>query len=354
MGLLMRNLVSAVSFFSSLVAVVACSSETVGPPPKPPIGSLTPVAASGPKVDTVTAKERALPDLYARALSSSAADGGAQFAELTPLMNGDLSGFSSPGARPEHDPTAIAAAHDKLFGAFDDRNVTLTRIWRTPGEQTLEWTMTGTHAREWKGLAPTHKPVTIKGVTLLWTKDDGSITDIHVYFDVAVVKAELGAGPKDVEAPAPFVPPSGGPQDLQQSLPPSAEETKNADVVKSALDSLENLSEAGYVGAMADDLEVYSLEHATPWRGKADAKAYYKAMHKAIGQLDTTIMGEWGVGKFAIVEYSIAGEQLGAIQWLPAARDKVIRFELVDICEIRDGKITRVWRYDNPGQILDQ
>jgi|HubBroStandDraft_4_1064222.scaffolds.fasta_scaffold50703_2 ketosteroid isomerase-like protein len=351
----MRNRVLAVSCLFSLVVVAACSSETVAPPPKPPVGSLTPVAVSGPKVDVVTAKERALPEIYVKALSSSAADGGAQFGDIAPLMNSDLSGFFSPGATPEHDPTAIAAAHNKLFGAFDDRKMTLTRIWRTPNEQTVEWTMTATHAREWKGVAPTHKPVTIKGVTLLWTKDDGSITDIHVYFDVAVVKAELGVGPKDVEPPAASAPPAGGPQDLLQASPPSADETKDVDVVKSAFDSLENLSEAGYVGAMADDVEVYSLEHAAPvMHGKADAKAYYKAMHKAIGQLDTTIMGEWGVGKFAIVEYSIAGEQIGPIQWIPAQRDKVVRFELVDICELRDGKIARVWRYDNPGQVLDQ
>jgi hypothetical protein len=76
-------------------------------------------------------------------------------------------------------------------------------------------------------------------------------------------------------------------------------------------------------------------------------------MHKAIGQLDTTAFGAWGVAQFAIVEYSIDGEQLGPIMWIPAQRDRAIRFELVDICEIRDGKIARVWRYDNPIQIAD-
>jgi hypothetical protein len=104
---------------------------------------------------------------------------------------------------------------------------------------------------------------------------------------------------------------------------------------------------------MSDDVEVYTLEHVTPAHGKAEAKAYYKGMHKAIGQLDTTIMGAWGVTRFAIVEYSIAGEQLGPIMWMPSQRDKVIRFELVDVCEIRDGKIARIWRYDNPIQIAD-
>jgi hypothetical protein len=59
------------------------------------------------------------------------------------------------------------------------------------------------------------------------------------------------------------------------------------------------------------------------------------------------------VGPYAVVEYSIAGEQLGPIGWIPAQRDRVVRFELVDICEIHDGKITRVWRYDNPVEIAD-
>jgi hypothetical protein len=75
-------------------------------------------------------------------------------------------------------------------------------------------------------------------------------------------------------------------------------------------------------------------------------------MHRAIGQLDTTVDNAWGVGQFSIVEYSIAGEQLAPIAWVPAQRDKVIRLQLVDICEIAGGKVTRVWRYDNPMQIL--
>jgi hypothetical protein len=75
-------------------------------------------------------------------------------------------------------------------------------------------------------------------------------------------------------------------------------------------------------------------------------------MHKAIGQLDTTVDNAWGVGPFSIVEYSIAGEQLASIGWVPAQRDKVIRLQLVDICETTGGKVARVWRYDNPVQIL--
>jgi len=341
------------SMVLSLVVVTSCSSEAVAPPPRPPVGSLEPVTVLGPQTDTVTAKERAIPDLYVKALTSPPGDGGARFAELAPLLNADLAGFSSPGMAPAHEPAAIVAAHDQLFGAFDDRKMMLSRVWRTPSEQSLEWTMSGTQAREWKGIAPTHRPVVFRGVTLLWTKDDGSITDIHVYFDVALVKAQLGAGPKELQAlPVPAMP-TGAPQVLDQAQTASPEENRNVALVKSALDALESNKEASFVDAMADDVEVNALERATPERGKGEQRAYYKAMHKAIGQLDTTVFSAWGVGDFAVVEYSIGGEQLGPILWIPAQRDKVVRFEIVDVCELRDGKIARVWRYDNPIQIAD-
>jgi predicted ester cyclase len=352
MGILMRNVFSVVL---PVALVAGCSSEAVSPPPKPPVGSLDPVLVAGPQTDTVTGKERALPELYVKALSSPTGDGGARFAELAPLLNADLVGFSSPGMAPAHEPTGIVTAHDKMFGAFDDRKMTLMRVWRTPSEQAMEWSMTGTQARGWMGVAPTQKPVAFKGLTLIQTKDDGSITDIHIYFDVAVVKTQLGAGPPGVSLAAlPPVPaPPAHPQEFDQAQPASADESKNVDVVKASLDALENNNETAYVGSMADDVEVISSERATLMRGKGEAKAYYKTMHQSIGQLDTTVIGGWGVGQFAIVEYSIAGEQRGPIMWIPPQRDRVVRWELVDICEIKNGKIARVWRYDNPIQIAE-
>jgi len=213
--------------------------------------------------------------------------------------------------------------------------------------------MTGVHAREWKGVAPTHRPVAFKGLTLLFTKDDGSITDLHVYVDVAVVKAQLAVGPKELVGLAAPTMPTGSFQDLDQSLPISADETRNENVVKGSLDALEQNKEAGYLDAMTDDVEVITLDRVLPIRGKAEAKAYYRTMHKVIGQLDTTVMNAWGVKSFAVVEYSVAGEQLGPIGFIPARRDAVVRYEVVDLCEIRDGKIARVWRYDNPAEMLE-
>ncbi len=337
----------------ALASLVACSSDTVAPPPKPPVGSLEPnrVVDAGP--DVVTAKERALPDLYAQLMSSSTSgDAGLPFAGLGPLLDPDLAGFQSPGERPAHEANGIIAAHANLFGSFDDRKMQLTRIWRTPAEQTFEWVMTGTQARDWKGVPATHKTISFKGVTLLWTKDDGSITDIHVYLDVAAVRALLGApGPKELANVPAVVPPTGAPQSYDQAPTPTSVELDDVAKLKGSLDALENSNEAAYVGSMTDDVVVDTVEKSPAIHGKEEARGYYRAMHKAIGQLDTNVMSEWGVGTFAIVEYSLSGEQLGPVGWIPAQRDKVIRFETVDVCEMRDGKIAHVWRFDNPTEM---
>jgi ketosteroid isomerase-like protein len=199
------------------------------------------------------------------------------------------------------------------------------------------------------GIAPTRKAVAFKGLTLLWTKDDGSVTDVHVYFDVAVVKAQLGVGPKELLALAPTVAPTGPPQVFEQVGSP--EETANVNAVKAALDALEANKEADYLALFSDDVEVQTLERPTPAKGKAEAKTYFRTMRKAISQLDTTVLNAWGVARYAIVEYTVAGEQLGPIGWIPAQRDRVVRFEIVDVCEVASGKIARTWRYDNPVEI---
>jgi hypothetical protein len=130
------------------------------------------------------------------------------------------------------------------------------------------------------------------------------------------------------------------------------EEAGNIAIVRSWIDALEGNSDAAYLAPAADDLTVETVERTQPMHGKDDLRAYFKSMHKAIGQLDTTVNNTVGVGQFVIVDYSIAGEQIGPLGWIPAQRDKVFRLDTVSIAELAGGKIAHVWRYDNPGQMV--
>lgn len=322
-----------------------CSSESTGAPPAAPVdwhGFELPhgpqAASQGP-----TAQERAAAEGY---ITDLAAPG---FGALTSRLE-SYAHFVFPGIPDTRGRENILKSHETLFGSFDHRVVTVSRVFRTDSEQTIEWTLTGTQTKDFMGVPATNKPVVIKGVALVFTKDEGVVQDIVQMFDVAVVKAQLGAGPKELAGnPLPAVP-SGPAQSFEQTH--SAEETQNLAVARAPIDALENSNEAAYLAPFTDDAQVDTPERATPLRGKDDLKAYFKATRRGIGQLDTTVDNIWPVAQYVVVEYSIAGEQLGPIAWIPAQHDRVVQMRVVDISEIRDGKVAHVWRYENPSQIL--
>jgi ketosteroid isomerase-like protein len=362
------GMISARHVFVSASALVgACSAGNVGSPPPAPVDWHAFDARHTPDAGVIgpTARERATAESYIAALGSETS--GDLGARLDPQAH-----FTFPGMKDARGRDDVVRAHETLLGAFDARTVGATRLWRTASAQAVEWTMGGLQKRDWMGVNATSKPVAFRGLTLLWTKDDGAITDLHVYFDVAVIQAQLGAGsdggshavhptdalpdraqhPEDL-ARLPAPPPAAGPPQVFEQEG-SSEEQINVATVRSALDALQGTDEASYVASMADDVEVYSLERALPIHGRDELRSYFRAMHKAIGQLDTIVDNAWGVGAFVVVEYSISGEQLGPIGSVAAPRDRVVRFHVVDAIEMRAGKIARVWRYDNPGEARER
>jgi steroid delta-isomerase-like uncharacterized protein len=319
----------------------ACSGESEAQPPPPPVDWRSFQARPPQEAGRVaaTAKERAVADAYMKALASP------DFAQLGPLLDEEVH-LDFVGDKDAHGRDRVVRVHDVLFGAFDQRSFAASRVWLTERSQAVEWTMTGVHARQWEGIPPTRKPVAIKGLTLLETKDDGSVSQVRPYFDVAVVRAQLGAGPKELEGLPPPAPATSA-QVIERAGAPT--EDQNVEAVKAALDALERGDSAAYLATMTDDVEVYTLERARPGR-KEDQRAYFTAMRKAVRQLDTTISATTSVGSYAIVEYFIAGQQVGALGWIPF-HERVFRLFTVDVAEIRDGKIARIWRFDDPWQV---
>jgi hypothetical protein len=194
----------------------------------------------------------------------------------------------------------------------------------------------------------TQKPVVFNGVTLLWTNDDGTIGDAHVYFDMAVVKGQLGSGPRELlKLPPPRMPSTQ--QRLEQAGTPV--EMGNVAAVRAEIDALDALDETTYLSSRTDDVEVYTPERAEPMRGKAAAGAYYESLDHAIAQLETTIRSAWGVANFVVVEYSIPGMQIGPLGRMPLGRNQVIGLHIVDVAELRGGRIAMIHRYDNLDEI---
>lgn len=338
--------------FAALSAAACSGGQTVERPPPPPVDwhafEWKDTRDAGP--DIISTREREEANNYVEGLASP------EFAKLKPLLDDDTH-FFMPGFDEARSADRVFHTHDVLFGPFGDRKVAATRVWRTPTEQAIEWTLTGTDTQLWLGVEPTKKNVGFKGLTLLWTSDDGSIDDIRMFFDTTMVKAQLGSGPgpKWMQAMPPATMPTAPAQVMDAAGSP--EEKSNVAIVRANIDALEN-NDGGtaYVAAMADTVEVYSncQQQQQPAGGKAEALKYFKMMHAAIKQLNTTASNVMGVGPFVVADYRIDGEQTGPVCWVtaPAGGSKVLRLEIADVVEVRSEKIQRVWRYDNLAELL--
>jgi ketosteroid isomerase-like protein len=315
-----------------------CAAESVERPPLPPADWASLEARPPPPppdAGSPTQREREAAQAYLEALSSSG------FVKLLPLLAEEVH-FTAGDGHDALGPEAVVKAHDARLGRLEERRFTPTRVLQAESSLVLEWTLTAVHGTS-------HRNVALRGVALLWTKDSGAITDVHLLFDEAVLRAQLGEGPKGFAAPALPPAPSGSPERFEQAG--GAQEDRGAATVRRSLDALENNDEPGYLATMTDGVEWVTLEASEPLKGAAIARAYFRTMRKALGNLDTQIDHAWAAGPYVAVEYRITGEQRGPIGWVPAQKNKLVDLRVVDVCELRDAKIVRLWRYEDPASI---
>jgi ketosteroid isomerase-like protein len=293
---------------------------------------------------TPTGQERGLAEAYLKALAAPELD------SLGSMLD-EQAHFAFRG-RTTHGRDRVLKGHAEMFGAFDQRQFAATRIWLTDSthpldSQAFEWTMTGVQARDYLGVPATHKPVVIKGLTLLWTTDSGIISDLHVYFDEEVVKAQLGVGPAELQKlPVPSPDLSAGPQILERTG--ATEEASNAKVMRSMVQALEDNKESEFLALMADGVQFCTIDHAEPATGKKAASDYFRTMRRSIRLLDTVIENAWGVQSFVVAEYAVTGLQLAPFPRVPFTEGRPLHTQFADVAEIHDGRITRIWRYDDP------
>jgi ketosteroid isomerase-like protein len=337
-----RHSVAVLALFATLAQ--ACSSETVAMWPAPPVHFMADAAvASAPSPVTPTDKERSLAEAYLKALSSSG------FVDLAAIV--DEQARVTLGARNTHGRERVIQIHEQTFGAFDQRHFVTNRVWLTDStrpldSQAFEWTMTGVQARDWMGIAPTLKPVVIKGLTLLWSNDNGVVSDMHVYFDEGLVRAQLGSGPAELQKlPAPSA--DAGTHDVFERTG-APEEKANVEVVRSMIQALEDDKEADFLSTMDDEVQVFTSDHAEPARGKNTARQYFHLLRGSIHHLDTVVENAWGAGSFAVVEYAITGLQQAPLPRVPFAAGRPLHTQFVDVAELKGGRMVRIWRYADP------
>jgi ketosteroid isomerase-like protein len=308
--------------------VPACAKEVVVRPAPPPVDwrSLEPRPTAPVSIQVAADRGRAAAGTYLKALASP------DFAELGAALD-EWVHFRCAGSQDVRGREEVVRAHDAVFGAFSDRKFVTNRILRAGGSRMFEWTMTGARGAD-------HEPVAVKGLTLLWITESGLISDVHLYFNEPVGQpaadedANLQDGPPGPALAAPL-------QELEQQRTP--EEDSNVAVLRAQLRALTDDNQAAYLATLESDVEVTHLENE-PSRGFAPASAWFRAMHDSIAYLSASVENAWGIGPIVVVEYHLVGERRVRIGRVPE-QQQLITIAVVDIVEMRQGKIARVWRY---------
>jgi predicted ester cyclase len=320
--------------------ISACGSAEVeqpGPPPVDPrVYQPTAARVVGPHKSPLE-RDRDSAEAFGRALGES------DTKSLSMLLDPDVD-FSFPGMTSATDRPGTLQAIGDLFGAFTARTFASSRAWQIGEAAIVEWTMTGSQTGAFMGAAPTQKPVSFRGLTLLWFNLNGLINEVHIYFDCGAVLAGLGSAPNPTiqAGPAP-APAASVVLTLAGGTP---EEKASVAVVNASWDALEAKSEAGYLAPIADDIEVTRLDRASPERGKEERKKYFRWVVSGVSSLSQTPLNAWGAGNYVIEEYTITGVHSGKLIPTPPS-GHALRLHYVDIDEMQSGKIARTWTFGN-------
>lgn len=89
-------------------------------------------------------------------------------------------------------PDAYKRIVTQFIAAFPDLRVTVGDMIAEKDHVVVSWTISGTHKREFRGIAPTHKKVSVEGVTIHQIAK-GKILDSDVRLDHLGLLTQLGA-----------------------------------------------------------------------------------------------------------------------------------------------------------------
>jgi steroid delta-isomerase-like uncharacterized protein len=87
--------------------------------------------------------------------------------------------------------------------------------------------------------------------------------------------------------------------------------------------------------------------------GKKDAKTFFAGITKGLPDAKFSVQNAWGVGDYAIVEYTLNGTHKGALMGMPATGRKV-SVHAVDVMRIKDGKVAKAQTYSNGLELMTQ
>jgi steroid delta-isomerase-like uncharacterized protein len=341
----MRTRTLVTGLVTALVLAACGGGAQEQPPAPPPPTDTTPssLPTSAPTQDTTPAEAPKAPlaDLEKAALKNAGEALNAHDAKKLASVYATDATIKVAGLNELSGRDAIAANMQEWYDAFADMKVGFKRIWMKNDVMILEWVLNGTDTGKLFGGKGKSQQVGHVGLSVAWFDKDGLVKEEHRYGDLGTVAEQVGGKPK----PIPALP--AGPEPVA----PAPNDDANVDVAKALYGALSAKNEADFTGKLADDVTYEG--HLGNVKGKADAKKFFATFTKAFPDAAFDVGGAWGVGDYAIVEYTLKATHKGPVAGMPATNRKV-SVHAVDVVKVKDGKVQSAQTFSNGLELMTQ
>jgi hypothetical protein len=245
---------------------------------------------------------------------------------------------------------AVAEAARSFWAEFPDAKHAWSRAWRTPGVAIVESAWTGTNTGPLEGAKPTLRAAGGIALTLTWFAPDGLVREQHIYSDAGTVEIELGL--------------IYGMGRTFEGLPTSQEEHSaagtvveqaNVELVKGGLLHATEGDWKPFLAWTAEDVEYVDFTQPGSWKGRAAAEKWFHALRTIPSGSVEVALNTWGIADYVIREYATElfefDDSVGGKPRTHRSRAAELkgphRSSGVEVLQIQDGKLVRVWGYAN-------
>jgi hypothetical protein len=329
-------------FATLALVLVACggaeaSKPAESPPPPPPaaapVEAPAPVAAATPAPAPAINALQTVRDFMAGFNQQDAVKYAGAYAADGKIV--------TPGMPDVTGNAGIQNEHQRLLEGFPDTRMSAARVFSVGDVAVVEWVLSATQQNDWMGVKAANKQVGVRGLSVMSLNADGAIVKETRYYDVATMLGQLG-GMKGKWRSPPLAPAA------PRSMPAtgSTTESANVEVVKKFYGALAGKSEADFLAAQQDDVELDDLRRSESYVGTVETRSLFSTWTKSVPDIKVQIASAWGFGDFVVVETVTTGKQSGAIDGVPAS-NRPISLHTASVMQLKGGKIFKGWTYGN-------
>lgn len=331
---------------------IGCGGEELPPVAPRPISTTPPPPPTEPaKLEPAPPPKPSMAEMQREAIGEALKALNGQDPKKFAAIYADDGVITVAGLNEVNGRSSIEQNMAEWFETFKDVKLGFSRVWVNKEVLVLEWVINGKHHGELFGVKGTEQAIGHYGFSIVTMTPEGKVASEHRYGELGTVMTQVGvAGAKAKSRPIPPIP--SAPETMTSTG--TADEAKNVEVAKNVLASLEpGRNEAEFTNLLADDVEQDGLFHLEMSKGKDGAKRFYRAFTTAFPDAKFEITKAFAVGEYAIAESVLRGTHKGVLGTIQPTK-KPISIHLVDVFKIKDGKVVRVWTYQNSLEMQQQ